>query len=920
MTPKIILLDGSAFLFRSYFSSQTQGLTNHEGFPTGAIFGVINSIKMLQNRYKDAEIVAIFDHKGKNFRHEIYTDYKANRKPAEEELVKQIQPLYDIIQAMGLPFLCVPGVEADDVIASLCVQAKAQQMPTMVASGDKDLFQLIDDDCICQLDMKGKLMDSQAVLDKVGILPHQILDFLSLTGDSSDNIPGIPSVGPKTAVKWLNDYGDIAGVRQNADKIKGKVGEKFRDNLDLLDLSYRLVSLKTDLDVGLDFEQCQPKPDRDKLKSLYQQYGFSQWLKQLDGQASTKPAATSESKSTPKSEEMTKDKDLCLGYIEQTLFDWSDFMDLVAKIKQHKLFVFDTETTGLNYMKDQVVGLVFLVVDKTICVDKTVYYLPLSHQYMGAPNQLDGVEVFKVLAPLLADKTIGKIGQNLKYDAHILANHDILLDGIVADTMLASYCLNSTATAHNMDDLAAFYLQHDTISFSDIAGKGKQQMCFDQVDIKTASHYACEDGIVTYELYKVLMDKLIKSPTTYKLYQKVEMPLIQVLKTIERNGVLLDIAALSSQQNTTLIVLESLKKQAYEIAKSEFNLDSPKQVRTVLFEQEYLNLEPKKTTPNGVASTNEEALKMLDHPLAKLLLEYRGLSKLNSTYLEALPKQVNPNTGRVHTSYHQSGTSTGRLSSSNPNLQNIPIRSVEGAKIRGAFIAKPGYKILAADYSQVELRIMAHLAQDYGLIKAFKQGLDVHSSTASQMFNKSLEAVSDEDRRDAKAINFGLMYGMGAHSLAKQLKCTRTKAKDYISRYFSQYPQVEGYVNTVQQQAKNQGFVETTMGRRLYLPDANSNNKMRQQHALRLAINAPMQGSSADIIKKSMLDIQNWINQSQSPIKLLMQVHDELVFEVSEDFVPEASVKINELMTQVVELSVPLIVDIGIGDNWQQAH
>ncbi len=914
MTPKIILLDGSAFLFRAYFSTQAQGLSNADGFPTGVIFGVVNSLKQLKNKYPESDIIAIFDHKGKNFRHTMYEPYKANRKPAEQDLIVQIEPLYEVIQAMGLPFLCVPKVEADDVIATLAIQAQKENIPILIASGDKDLYQLVDDNTH-QLDMKGKLMDAQAVLDKVGVRPNQILDFLSLTGDSSDNIPGVPSVGPKTAVKWLQTYGGISGVKDNAHKIKGKVGEKLRDSFELLDLSYRLASLKVDVVLNVDFEQCQAKPDTQKLQDLYQKYGFKQWLRQLETKTDDKVWA-GQSKATQLAEAVEAKapaNDILSKYTQKTLLDWQGFLDLVALIKTQKQFVFDTETTGLDYMNAQIVGLVFLL-------DTSAYYIPLAHTYMGAPTQLDRAEVLAVLKPVFEDNTIGKIGQNLKYDAHILVNHDIKLTGIMGDTMLMSYCLNSTATRHNMDDLARFYLGHTTIKFSEVAGKGKNQLCFDQISLEQAAPYACEDVIITHELSKVLTQKLSKHPSLLDLYNTIELPLVSVMVDIERNGVLLDVNVLYAQQKDILVKLKQQQQSAYDLAGNNFNLDSPKQVRSILFDVEYLNLEPKKTTPSGEASTNESALKSLDHPLAELLLEYRGLAKLNSTYLEALPKQVDRNTGRVHTSYHQSGTATGRLSSSNPNLQNIPIRSKQGAQIRSAFVARQGFSILAADYSQIELRIMAHLAQDKGLINAFNQGLDVHKSTAAQMFDKPLEVVSAQDRRNAKAINFGLMYGMGAFSLAKQIGISRTLAKTYITQYFSQYPDVENYVKNTQNQAKEQGFVQTLMGRRLYLPDINSKNKTKQQHAMRLAINAPMQGGSADIIKKAMFDIQQWIEQNQHPIKLIMQVHDELVFEVADEFIAQAETKINQLMTHVIELGVPMVVDIGVGNNWQEAH
>lgn len=904
MNPKVILLDGSAFLFRAYFSTQSQQLISPEGLPTGAMFGVISSIKMLQNKYPDSDMIAIFDHKDKTFRHDIYPKYKANRKPAEAELIKQIEPLYEIIYALGLPFLCIPNVEADDVIATLCQWAVPSSIEMLIASSDKDLYQLIDDTHIAQIDMKGKLMNQQAVYNKLGVYPNQVLDFLALAGDSSDNIPGIPSVGPKTAAKWLQEYGNITTLKKNAHLIKGKIGQKLVDNFDLLDLSYRLITLKKDVTVEIDFDDIVAKPDTVKLKKLYKKYGFKQWLRQIEDRELYSGTNSQTSKST---------KNIAANYTQTVLSTTADFKVFLQKLIKAKCFVFDTETTSLEYMDAQLVGLVFLLA-------KNAYYLPIGHSYLGVPEQLDGLSILKQLKPIFEDKSIAKIGQNIKYDAHILANYNIHLRGIVADTMLASYCLNSVATLHNMDDLAKYYLNHKTIKFGDIAGRGRQQTSIDQIEIKKVAEYACEDVIITNELNQILSKKLKEKPVLEALYQTLEVPLIAVLVAIERNGVLLDTSTLLVQQNTLLSTITQLKKQIYEQTHNEFNLDSPKQLRSILFDANYLNLEPQKTTPRGVASTDEESLKLLNHPIAKLLLEYRGLNKLNSTYLEALPKQINKKTKRIHTSYHQAGTTTGRLSSSNPNLQNIPIKTKEGAKIRQAFIAQNGWQILAADYSQIELRIMAHLSKDTGLTEAFMNGIDVHEATASQMFNKPLAQITPDDRRNAKAINFGLMYGMGAFSLAKQINIKRTEAKTYIERYFANYPQVENFVKSTQQFAKDNGFVQTIKGRRLYLPDIHSKNKAREQHALRLAINAPVQGSSADIIKQAMLDICQYITTKKPPLRLIMQVHDELVFEVENNFIDEASSQIAQKMSLAVPLLVPLPVDIGVGNNWQDAH
>lgn len=913
MSKQLILLDGSAFLFRAYFSTLSQNLANDAGFPTGAIFGVINAIKRLQNQYPEAKMIAIFDAKGKNHRHEIYPEYKAHRKPADEELVMQIEPLYDIIRAMGFHFICVDGVEADDVIATLANLAKAHRFDTIIASGDKDLMQLVNGH-IQQLDMKGNLLDYQGVVDKIGVKPEQILDLLALTGDSADNIPGVPSVGPKTAIKWLEQFDSIDGIKENSEQIGGKVGEKLRDNFDLLDLSYRLVQLKFDVQLPCDILDDEPGADNVELANLYQKYGFKIWLKQLDvGQPAAQVAEATTTPIIKTTQAEKPQSDWLVEYTQSVIFTQVDFERLVERLKVCKNFVFDLETTSLDYMNAQIVGWVFLL-------DKDSFYIPVGHDYLDASKQLEFNYVLNQLKPILEDVSIGKVGQNLKYDAHILANYQIDLQGISDDTMMKSYVLNSVATRHNMDDLSAYYLDHQTIHFTDVAGKGKKQLTFNQIDIDIATPYACEDVIVTHKLNEVLAHQLVKYPDMYKLYLQVELPLIPVLVTMERNGVELDTQALNTQRLKVRTEMSDIQAQAYELAGNAFNLESPKQIQQILFSEEGFGLEPKKKTPKGAPSTNEEALKLLDHPLVDLILSYRTLTKLNSTYLEALPKQVDLNTKRLHTSYHQAVTATGRLSSSNPNLQNIPIRSEQGARIRGAFIASEGNVIIAADYSQIELRIMAHISQDAHLLDAFNNDMDVHSATASTMFNIPIEQVTSEHRRKAKAINFGLIYGMSAFGLAKQIDVSRTDAKQYIDDYFENYPDVLNYMNSTKESAKAQGFVETVIGRRLYLPQINAKNKMLQQHALRTAINAPMQGSSADIIKKAMLDIHAWIGQNNPDIKMIMQVHDELVFEVNASKADEFSNKIKALMENTYTLDIPLKVDVGIGNSWQQAH
>jgi len=910
MNQQLILVDGSAFLFRSYFSTLSQNLTNESGFPTGAMFGVVNAIKHLQRKYQGAKIIMIFDAKGSNFRHEMFPDYKANRSPAEDDLVIQIEPLYKIVRAMGFHFLCEKGVEADDVIATLAKLAREEGIETIIASGDKDLFQLVGGN-IKQLDMKGKLYGEEEVKEKMGVNPHQILDLLALTGDSADNIPGVPSVGPKTASKWLELYEDIEGVKANAEKIGGKVGEKLRESFEILDLSYKLVQLKFDVKLPLNILLEEPGENKEELLELFREYGFSMWLKQLGEKTSPK---------VPESEEQVTDEiprpiaSISLeGYSQNLILSEEDFSGLLTKLSNSKSFVFDLETNSLDYMEAEIVGLVFLI-------EKDSYYLPVAHDYLDAPTQLSRHHVMSSLKPLLENETIGKVGQNLKYDAHVLANIDISLNGIIDDTMLKSYCLNSVASRHNMDDLALHYLGHKTIHYADVAGSGKKQLTFNQVNIDEAMPYACEDVIVTNELNNVLESKLQDYPKLMLLYKSIEVPLIKIMLKLERNGAFVDETSLFNQQIEVKAEMMKIQTQAFEVAGDEFNLESPKQIQQILFSEEGFGLEPKKKTAKGQPSTNEEALKLLDHPLVDLIMSYRTLTKLNSTYLEALPKQINRKTGRLHTSYHQAVTATGRLSSSKPNFQNIPIRTERGAQIRSAFIANKDNAILAADYSQIELRIMAHISQDKSLIEAFNNNVDVHSATASQVFDTELSNVTKDQRRKAKAINFGLIYGMSAFGLAKQIDVSRTEAKQYIDGYFENYPGVLRFMDETKERAKEQGFVETILGRRLYLPQINAKNKMLQQHALRTAINAPMQGSSADIIKKAMLDIQSWIDREKNGVKMIMQVHDELVFELQADKAKEYGEIIRTMMSDTLKLSIPLEVDVGIGLNWQEAH
>ena len=910
MAHPLILVDGSAFLFRSYFSTISQNLTNDSGFPTGAMFGVVNAIKHLQRKYQGAKLIMVFDAKGSNFRHQMFPDYKANRSPAHDDLIIQIEPLYKIIRAMGFHFLCVEGVEADDVIATLSRFAAQSDIETIIASGDKDLFQLVGGN-IKQLDMKGKLYSEADVKEKMGVNPNQILDLLALTGDSADNIPGVPSVGPKTASKWLEQYSNIEGVKANAEKIGGKVGEKLRESFDLLDLSYQLVQLKFDVQLPFDILEEEPGENTEELIALYKEFGFSMWLKQLDEKNET-VQINSQEKEIPESPN-TDAKISMDDYTKSLVLTEDEFTLLLSKLSSSKSFVFDLETNSLDYMEAEIVGFVFLI-------EKSSYYVPVAHDYLDAPVQLPRYMVLNSLKSILESEVIGKIGQNLKYDAHVLANVDIELNGIVDDTMLKSYCLDSVASRHNMDDLALHYLDHTTIHYSDVAGSGKKQLTFNQVSINEAMPYACEDVIVTNELNNLLELKLQSFPKLVALYKSIEIPLIKVMLRLERNGALLDETSLFNQQVEIKAEMASIQSKAFEVAGDEFNLESPKQIQQILFSEEGFGLEPKKKTAKGQPSTNEEALKLLDHPLVDLILSYRTLTKLNSTYLEALPKQINRRTGRLHTSYHQAVTATGRLSSSKPNFQNIPIRTEQGAQIRSAFIANKGSIILAADYSQIELRIMAHISEDKNLLTAFNNNEDVHRSTASQVFDTEISKVTKDQRRKAKAINFGLIYGMSAFGLAKQIDVSRTEAKQYIDGYFENYPGVLQFMNETKEKAKSQGYVETVLGRRLYLPQINSKNKMLQQHALRTAINAPMQGSSADIIKKAMLNIQDWIDSEGHEIKMFMQVHDELVFEINSEKADEYANKIKLMMSNALKLHIPLEVDIGIGSNWQEAH
>ncbi len=897
---RLILVDGSSFLFRAYHAIPP--LTNAEGMPTNAIYGVANMLRKLMADHKTDYFTVVFDAPGPTFRNELYDEYKAHRPPMPEDLKVQIEPLHELIRAMGLPLIIEPDVEADDVIGVLAQQAASQCFDVIISTGDKDMAQLVTDKITLENTMSNTRLDIDGVQEKFGVQPEQIIDYLALMGDASDNIPGVPKVGPKTAAKWLKEYGTLDNLIENADKIKGKIGENLRNHLDTLPLAKQLTTIKCDLPLHYSLEDLKCRPvDKEALAKLLQKFGFSSWLKQLQDEGGHQAEA-----------EQPPENNIETDY--QTILTQEQLDEWLLKLQAAEIFALDTETTSLDYSQAEVVGLSFAVE-----VGKAAY-LPLAHDYPDVPEQLDREEVLKQFKALLEDAGQAKLGQNLKYDANVLANHGIELQGIAHDTMLESYVYNSTATKHNMDDLAKKYLGLETIHYEDVAGKGAKQIGFQEVPLEQAAPYAAEDADITLRLHQVLSAKLAQEPRLEKLYQDIEMPLVPVLSAIERTGVLIDRDMLAQQSMELSSKINSIEQHAHELAGQAFNLGSPKQIQEILYDK--LKLPVLKKTPKGQPSTNESVLQelALDYPLPKLILEYRSLSKLKSTYTDKLPEQINPKTGRVHTSYHQAVTATGRLSSSDPNLQNIPIRSEEGRKIRQAFIAPTGYKMVAADYSQIELRIMAHLSGDEGLLSAFSQGVDIHSATAAEVFAVPLEQVTTELRRSAKAINFGLIYGMSAFGLGQQLGLPRNQAQEYIDLYFERYPGVKEYMDSIREKARQQGYVETLFGRRLYLPEIKSRNAARRQYAERTAINAPMQGTAADIIKRAMIATDNWLRQDRPDIKMIMQVHDELVFEIAEEQLDDAIVIIRDKMSSAAELDVPLVVDIGVGNNWDEAH
>ncbi len=899
----LVLVDGSSYIYRAFHALPP--LTNSRGQATGAVKGVISMLRKLCKDYPDSPVAVIFDAKGKTFRDDIYAQYKANRPPMPDELREQIEPIHAIVKAMGLPFICEPGVEADDVIGTLARQASQAGQHTVISTGDKDMAQLVNTHTTLVNTMTDTVMDETGVKEKFGVGPELIIDYLALMGDKVDNIPGVAGVGEKTALALLQGLGSVDAIYASLDQVASlgfrgakTMAPKLDAERDKAYLSHALATIKTDVALPLTPEQLHNgEPDRDALAELFGQLEFRTWLEELlePGQAPATEAQVG-----------TAHYDLVT---DQAVFDqW------LERIKGAALFAFDTETTSLDYMVAQIVGVSFAVEPGSAA------YVPLAHDYLGAPAQLDREKVLAQLKPILEDPERAKVGQNLKYDASVLANHGITLRGIRFDTMLESYVLDSTATRHDMNSLALKYLGQKTIHFEDVAGKGAKQITFDQVPLEQAGPYAAEDAEVTLRLHQRLWPELEQETGLTSVFQNIEVPLVPVLSRIERNGTLVSRALLDVQSAELGERLEQLQGEAWDLAGEEFNLGSPKQLGEILFER--LQLPVIKKTPKGAPSTAEDVLVelALDYPLPKLLLEYRSLSKLKSTYTDKLPEMINPVTGRIHTSYHQAVAATGRLSSSDPNLQNIPIRTEEGRRIRQAFIAPEGRRIVAADYSQIELRIMAHLSGDEGLLTAFEQGLDVHRATAAEVFDVSLDQVSGDQRRKAKAINFGLIYGMSAFGLAKQLHLGRNEAQQYIDRYFERYPGVQDYMDRTRALAREQGYVETLFGRRLYLPEINARNKMRAQAAERTAINAPMQGTAADIIKRAMLTVDAWLEETEVEARMIMQVHDELVLEVADSAVDEVCDRLSALMTGAASLSIPLLVESGVGDNWDQAH
>ncbi|MEW5836414.1 MAG: DNA polymerase I [Pseudomonadota bacterium] len=911
---KLILIDGSSYLYRAFHALPP--LSNAQGEPTGALFGVVNMLRTTLKERPDY-VAFVSDAPGPSFRNTLYADYKANRPPMPDELRAQVQPMLDIVSALGFPILRVDGVEADDVIGTLALQAQAKGIEVEISTSDKDFAQLVRPGITLVNTMTSTVTDRDGVIAKFGVPPERIVDFLALTGDSIDNVPGVTKCGPKTAAKWLAEYGSLDGIIEHAGDIGGKIGESLREALPQLPLSRELVTIKTDVALGCGVTDLAPKTrDTDTLRTLFTRYEFKQALRELDGgtDAGSAPAPGPASAATaaPASHEapsadLSAKGDYELVTTQAQLDAW------LAKLEQAELIAFDTETTSLDAMQAEIVGASFAVQTGHAC------YIPLAHDYPGAPAQLDRAATLAALKPILENPQRPKLGQHAKYDMNVLSQYGIVVQGLKHDTMLESFVWNATATRHDMDSLASRYLGYETIKYEQVAGKGAKQISFSQVDLETARDYAAEDADITLRLHHALWPKLEGEPALRKVYEEIEMPLVPVLARMEQRGVLIDVDELRRQSQQLGKRMHEIQQQAYAEAGRDFNLDSPKQLQAILFDE--LGLAAKVKTPKGQPSTNEEALEAIadDHALPRLILDYRGLAKLRSTYTDKLSGMVNPRTGRVHTSYHQGGAATGRISSSDPNLQNIPVRTEEGRRIRQAFIAPEGWRVMAADYSQIELRIMAHLSGDEGLLKAFHEGGDVHRATAAEVFGLPPEEVSANQRRAAKAINFGLMYGMSAFGLARQLGVDRGEAGDYMARYFARYPGVHAFMEATRAQAHRNGYVQTIFGRRLYLENLTSRNQALRQGAERAAVNAPMQGSAADIIKRAMIAVDGWL-AGRDDARMLMQVHDELVFEVRTDAVDAVREGVVARMSGAAELKVPLLVDVGVGANWDEAH
>ncbi len=920
MNKTLLLVDGSSYLYRAFHAMPD--LRNAEGAPTGAIYGMINMLRRLRQDYEAAYIACVFDAKGKTFRDDLYPEYKANRASMPEDLVRQIEPIHEVVRAMGWPILMVEGIEADDVIGTLAVQAAALGLDTVVSTGDKDLAQLVNEQVTLVNTMSNEKLDRDGVIAKFGVPPERIVDYLTLVGDTVDNVPGVEKVGPKTAVKWLTQYGTLDDVIAHANDIGGVVGENLRRTLDWLPQARHLVTVKCDCDLSahlstIDQQLINRPEDNEALREFFTRMGFRTWLREINAERQTSAASTSPQNSVGDAQgglfaaESLPEAPAEVHY--ETVFTEAQLQQWLEKIDAAALTAVDTETTSLEPMHASLVGI-------SLCVEAgSAAYIPLAHNYPGVPDQLSREQVLATLRPWLENPAKPKLGQHLKYDSHVFANHGVNLQGIVHDTLLQSYVLESHRN-HDMDSLALRWLNKKTISYQEVCGKGASQIGFDEVSIERATEYAAEDADITLRLHQVMWPRIENNEKLRFIYERIELPTARVLQRVERNGVLIDVDLLAAQSAELGTRLLALEQQAHALAGQPFNLNSPKQLGEILFDK--LGLPVVKKTPGGTPSTDEEVLQKLaeDYPLPKLLLDYRSLSKLKSTYTDKLPRMVNPQTGRVHTNYGQAIAVTGRLSSNEPNLQNIPVRTVEGRRIREAFIAAPGHQIISADYSQIELRIMAHLSGDPGMLRAFASGEDIHRATAAEIFGVTVDQVDSEQRRAAKVINFGLMYGMSAFGLAGNLGVERSAAQMYMDKYFTRFAGVKQFMDDIRQQAKSQGYIETVFGRRLWLPEINSPNGPRRQGAERAAINAPMQGTAADLIKMAMIAVQNWLDTDKLGSRMVMQVHDELVLEVPDHEIALVKERLPQLMAGVAQLKVPLVADVGCGANWEVAH